>query len=59
MNYRVSNTLYKSEKEIYVITYMWNLKYDANEFIFKTENRLTDTENKFTVTKAKGVGGGG
>ena len=27
-----------SQKEIpYDITYMWNLKYDTNEFIYKTE----------------------
>ena len=24
----------------YVITYMWNLNYDTNELIYKTENRL-------------------
>ena len=30
----------KSEREIptwYDITYMWNLKYDTNELIYKTE----------------------
>ena len=31
---------------------MWNLKYDTNEFIYKTE-RLTDTENKLMVTKGE------
>ena len=25
---------------------MWNLTYDTNELIYKTESRLTDTENK-------------
>ena len=29
-------------------TYMWNLKYDTNEPVYKTE---TDTENKFMVNK--------
>ena len=31
---------------------MWNLKYDTNELIYKT-NRLTDVENKLMVTKAE------
>ena len=34
----------------YDMTYMWNLKYDTNEFIYKTEIDL-DTENKSRVTK--------
>ena len=29
---------------------MWNLKYDTNELIYKT-NILTDIENKLMVTK--------
>ena len=32
------------------ITYMWNLKYDTNEFIYKTEID-SDIENKSRVTK--------
>ena len=33
------------ERQIpYDIVYMWNLKYDTNELIYKT-NRLTDIEN--------------
>ena len=35
----------KSERERqtpYDIAYMWNLKYGANESIYKTENRLTE-----------------
>ena len=31
---------------------MWNLKYDTNELIYKT-NRLTDIENKLMVTKGE------
>ena len=31
---------------------MWNLKYDTNELIHKTE-RHTDTENKIRVTKGE------
>ena len=32
---------------------MWNLKYDTNELIYKT-NRLTDTDNKLMFTKGEG-----
>ena len=33
----------------------WNRKYDTNELIYNNRNRLTDTENKLTVSKgAKG-----
>ena len=37
-------------KTIYDITYMWNLKNDANELIYKV-NRSTDVENKLMVTE--------
>ena len=33
-----------------MISYMWNLKNNTNEFIYKTET-LTDIENKLLVTK--------
>ena len=45
----------KSEKErqiSYDITFMWNLKYDTNEPINKTETD-TQTENRIVVTKKK------
>ena len=42
----------RERQESYDITYMWNLKYDTNELIYKT-NRLTDVENKLMVTKAE------
>ena len=35
------------------ITYMWNLKNDTNELIYKTETDSTDIENKFMVTKGE------
>ena len=35
------------------ITYMWNLKYDTNEHVYKTE---TDVENRFVATERQGVG---
>ena len=44
----------KSERERqmpYDITYMWNLKYNTNEFIYETE---TDSQTQ----KTKGKGGG-
>ena len=46
------------ERQIpYEITYMWNLKYDTNELIYKT-NRFTDIENKLMVTKREKWWGG-
>ena len=36
---------------------MWNLKYDTNELIYKT-NRFTDIENKVMVTIVEKVWGG-
>ena len=41
------------ERQIYDITYMWNLKYDTNELIYKTEAVV---ENKLMVTKGERVG---
>ena len=35
---------------------MWNRKYDANNLL--NRNRLTDIENKLTVTKGEKMGGG-
>ena len=37
----------------YDITYMWNLKNDTNELIYKTENRLINIENKLMVIKGE------
>ena len=34
---------------------MWNLKYDTNEPIYKTETD-TDIENRLVVAKGEGVG---
>lgn len=48
----------KSEKERqipYNITYMWNLKYDTNEPIYKT---VTDSQTENKAAVAKGEGGG-
>ena len=46
----------KSDRErqiAYDIAYMWNLKNDTNELIYKTE---TDLENKLMVTKGERLG---
>ena len=34
---------------------MWNLKYDTNELIYKTETD-SQTENRLVVAKGRGVG---
>ena len=51
----------KSERERqipYGVTYMWNLKYDTNQLIYKTETD-SDIENKRMVTKGeRGMGEG-
>ena len=47
----------QTEKDTsYDITYMWNLKYDTNELIYKTE---TDSQTeRHVVAKGEGDGGG-
>ena len=40
----------EKDRHCYDITYMWNLKNNTNEFIYKTET-LIDIENKLLVTK--------
>ena len=34
------------------ITYMWNLKYETNDLLYR--NRLIDIENKLVVAKGRG-----
>ena len=49
----------KSERERqipYDITYMWNVKYDTNKLIYKTETH-SDIENSLVVAKVEGVWG--
>ena len=36
---------------MYDITHKQNLNNDTNELIYKTENRLTDLENKLMATE--------
>ena len=40
------------EKILYDITYIWYLKNNTNESIYKTK-RLTNIENKLTVTEGE------
>ena len=40
------------------ITYMWNLKYDTNELIYKTETDSQTWKTKLWLPKGKGSGGG-
>ena len=42
----------QKEKGKYHITYMWNLKYDTNEPVYKTEAD-SQTENRLVVVKGK------
>ena len=47
----------KSERQAqdkYGITYIWNLKYDTNELIYKTEIDLTEIENKHSYERERG-----
>ena len=46
--------LSKTERQIlHVITYMWNLKYNAHELLYET-NKLTYIENTLLVVKGEG-----
>ena len=38
---------------LYDITYMWNLKYDTKELIYKTETDYQTQTKKFMVTKGE------
>ena len=46
---------------LYVITYMWNQKYDTNEPIYGTETESwcgCQSGGRLVVAKGEGVGGG-
>ena len=43
----------KEKDKHHVITFIWNLKHDTNDLIYKTEKRLMDTENKPMFTKGE------
>ena len=49
----------KSDRErqiSYDITYMWDLKYDTNELIYKTEADSQTQKTNLWLPKGKGVG---
>ena len=49
----------KSERERQTpngITYKWNLRYDTNKLIYKTETH-SQTQNRLVVANGGGVGG--
>ena len=43
----------RQKDKSYDITYMWNLKNKINK---QNRNRLTNTENKWMVSRQRGVG---
>ena len=45
-DYHTKSSKSDRERQVSYITYMWNLKYDTNELIYKT-----GIENKLMVTK--------
>ena len=45
------------QRKISYITRMWNLKYDTNEPIYKTETN-TSLENRLVIAKGEGEDGG-
>ena len=45
-------TVLKSKDKYHDITYMWNLKNDTNDLIYKIEI-VTDVENKLMVSKGE------
>ena len=47
----------QKEKDKYH-TYLWNLKYDTNEHIYKIETDSQIIENRLAVAKWEGVWGG-
>ena len=51
----LSEVSQKEKDKHHDITYMWNLKYDTNELIYKIE-RLTDTENRLVFMGTGGMG---
>ena len=45
LDFLILNELSQKEKDIYDITYMWNLKHDTNEPIYRTETH-SDIEDR-------------
>ena len=52
-DYHTKRSKSERERQIpYDIAYMWNLKYDTNEFIYETE-KDSDTDNRLLVAKGE------
>ena len=52
-DYHTKRSKSERERQIpYDIAYMWNLKYDTNEFIYETETD-SDTDNRLLVAKGE------
>ena len=57
-DYHTKRSKSDRERQIYDITYMWNLK-KMIQMNLQSRNRLTDIENKLMVNKRERWGGGG
>ena len=49
----ILNEVSQKKRQIQYIIHMWNLKYDTNELIDKTETDSRDTDKELTVTEGK------
>ena len=57
-DYHTRRSKSENERKIpYDITYMWNLKYDTNELIYKTETQR-HRKQTYGYQRGKGMGGG-
>ena len=53
-DYHTKRSKSESERQIpYDITYMWNLKYDTNELIYKTETDSQTQKTNLRLPKGK------
>ena len=50
------NTKWSNQRQIYDITYMWNIKQWYEQIYLQSRHRLTDFENKLIVTRGKRCG---
>ena len=47
----------RTDRQVLHITYIWDLKYDTNEFIYKTETDSQTEKTSLWLPKGKGVQG--
>ena len=56
-DYHTKQSKSKTERQIpYNITYMWNIKYDTNKCIYKTEANSQTQRTDLWLSRGKGVG---